>query len=156
MRYYICLTLHNMFRSNSTNYPPTALTAVSSYVTGIFLCTCFIVIIYHHTLGLPNTPCCLSHPSFSILLLTNHTASSCSAARGRSIKNKNSLLKCQYFIFALVQKKCTTALNRAVLCDISPAAVLFHCSNHRQAVTWQQSSMTKKIRPENMTCVSIC
>lgn len=47
-----------------------------------------------------------THLSFSILLpcvilLKNHTVSSCSAPHGQSIKNKNSLLKCQYFIFIL-------------------------------------------------------
>lgn len=47
----------------------------------------------------------LVHPScLCLLCLTNYTASICSAAHGRSIRNKNSLLKCQYFIFVQGQK----------------------------------------------------
>lgn len=55
-------------------------------------------------------------PSFlCLLVLTNDRAGSCS----RSIKNKISLLKCQYFIFAEVREKCMAVFDRALLGDIS-------------------------------------
>lgn len=138
-----------MLGSNRQTHPitPAALTAVSSNLTGIFLCTCFVVIIYNHTLALPNHSCFLSHFSFSILLpLTNHTASSCNC-RAWLINQYN------FFCFYLSAntlflywwgKKYTTVLNRAVLCDVSLADMaysylqtgpLFHCGNHRQVAT---------------------
>lgn len=72
-----------MLGSNRQTQPITgvAWTADSSNLTGIFLCTYFVVIIYNNTLALPNHSCFLSHFSFSILLpLTNHTASSCNCS----------------------------------------------------------------------------
>lgn len=75
-----------------------------------YLSVRFIMIMYHPTQSIffpvpQSLSSFLVHPScLRLLVLTNHTASSSSAAHGRSIRNKNSLLKCQYFIFVLGQK----------------------------------------------------
>lgn len=99
---YKCSTHDNKFRSNRNLllqqlWQASHLMSLLSFYELVLL---WWSIITHYVFPIP-------HPSLFIflLLLTNHTVSSCSAAHGRSIKNKNSLLKCQYFIFVLVQKE---------------------------------------------------
>lgn len=83
-----------ILQTDSTHYPNRL---VSCYVTRTFKCF-FCDCDYHHSH--PTNPW-LSHPSFSVFLcLTNHTAGSCRAGHGKSIREK-SIFEHQY-----------TALNR--------------------------------------------